>query len=263
MTGMEKEPPMTASPQSLKDALPFWLSLGTVPLALLGATLGGWCVILLPLYAWMLTRLLDAIAGLNAANADPETPERTPFWYRLITLIWFPIEALTIYGVIWWMAHGAEFSALEMIVLFFGIGVMSGTIGIVYSHELLHQKTGIERWLGDLLLAVVLYTHFRSEHLLVHHRYVGTPRDAVTARYNEGFHRYFWRILRHCPGSAWRAEKQMLAHAGKSPLSLRNPFWRYGLLQLAASLPSSWRLAAGWGLRFSSGRPSSRSGSWS
>ncbi|TMV54129.1 alkane 1-monooxygenase, partial [Thioclava sp. BHET1] len=163
-----------------------------------------------------------------------DRPESALFWYRLITLIWFPIEALTIYGAIWWTTHGADFSALEMIVLFFGIGVMSGTIGIVYSHELLHQKTGLERWLGDLLLAVVLYDHFRSEHLLVHHRYVGTPRDAVTARYNEGFHRYFWRVLRHCPSSAWRAEKQMLARAGKSPFSLRNPFWRYGLLQLAA-----------------------------
>jgi alkane 1-monooxygenase len=26
-----------------------------------------------------------------------------------------------------------------------------------------------------MLLAMVLYSHFRSEHLLVHHRYVGTP----------------------------------------------------------------------------------------
>ena len=41
--------------------------------------------------------------------------------------------------------------------------------------------------LGDLLLAMVLYGHFRTEHLLVHHPHVGTPRDTVTARYNEGF----------------------------------------------------------------------------
>ena len=47
----------------------------------------------------------------------------------------------------------------------------------------------------DLLLASVLYSHFRSEHLRVHHLWVGTPRDPVTARYNEGFHRFFPRVL--------------------------------------------------------------------
>ena len=77
----------------------------------------------------------------------------------------------------------------------FGVGVMSGVIGIVYSHELMHQKPKLERWLGDLLLASVLYSHFRSEHLQVHHRYVGTPRDPVTARMGEGFQAYFWRVV--------------------------------------------------------------------
>ena len=86
----------------------------------------------------------------------------------------------------------------EKIVLFFGMGVVSGTIGINYSHELMHQKSALERWLGDLLLATVLYSHFRSEHLRVHHLYVGTPRDPVTARYNEGFHRFFPRVLLAC-----------------------------------------------------------------
>ncbi len=39
---------------------------------------------------------------------------------------------------------------------------MSGDIGINYAHELMHQTTRLERWLGDLLLASVLYGHFRS-----------------------------------------------------------------------------------------------------
>ena len=57
----------------LQNALPFWLSLGTVPLALFGMARGGWAVVLLPLYTWALFALLDALMGLNAANADPET----------------------------------------------------------------------------------------------------------------------------------------------------------------------------------------------
>src|SRR5947208_2001401 len=126
-----------AETASLKNALPFWLSLGTVPMALMGMTWGGWAVFLMPLYTW----------GLY------------------------------------------------------------------------------------LLLASVLYSHFRSEHLKVHHLYVATPRDPVTARYGEGFHRFFFRILRECPPSAWRAETAMLARKGLTPYTLQNPFLRYGLLQ--------------------------------
>ena len=58
----------------------------------MGAGLGGWCVLLLPLYGWWLFTLLDALTGLNEANADPETPEAGLYWYRLITLVWLPIQ---------------------------------------------------------------------------------------------------------------------------------------------------------------------------
>jgi alkane 1-monooxygenase len=217
----------------LTSALPFWLSLVFVPLAWVGAIRGGWTLFLLPVYAELLTTLLDKLLGLNRDNPDPETPEGNLFWYRFITLIWFPIQFVTVFGLIWYVTHGADLVLWERIVLFFGVGMMTGAIGINYSHELMHQKNRLERWLGDLLLAMVLYSHFRTEHLLVHHRYVGTPRDAVTARYNEGFHRMFFRVLSKGPASAWRAEKLLLARAGRGVGHLSNPFWRYGALQIA------------------------------
>ena len=226
---------MTRAPLSPKitSALPFWLSLVFVPLAWIGATRGGWTLFLLPVYAELLTTLLDKLLGLNRDNPDPETPEGNLFWYRFITLIWFPIQFATVFGLIWFVTHGADLVLWERIVLFVGVGMMTGAIGINYSHELMHQKDRLERWLGDLLLAMVLYSHFRTEHLLVHHRYVGTPRDAVTALYNEGFHRMFWRVLSKGPASAWRAERLLLARAGRGVAHPSNPFWRYGALQLA------------------------------
>jgi alkane 1-monooxygenase len=86
--------------------------------------------------------------------------------------------------------------------------------------------------LGDFLMASVLYSHFRSEHLRVHHSHVATPRDAVTARYNEGFHRFFPRVLRQSLVSAWKTEAAMLARRGLPFWHARNPFWTYGALQL-------------------------------
>lgn len=215
----------------LQNALPFWMSVLLVPLAVFGAWAGGLALLLLPLYAIGLTTLLDAISGLNQENTDPETPEDGLFWYRLVTLVWFPIQIVTVLSLIWYATHTDHLATWEKLLLFYGVGVMSGGIGIVYAHELMHQKNNLERWLGDLLMASVLYSHFRSEHLLVHHIHVGTPRDPVTARYNEGFHRFFWRVLRDCPRSAFSAEKAMLARKGRPWHDAANPFWRYWALQ--------------------------------
>jgi len=223
------------------DALPFWLSLGMVPLVVIAAALGGFAFLLLPAYAWAMVSVLDRLLGLNEENPAPDAPVEHLFWYRLITLIWFPIQFAVIFGTIWYATRAPHLSGWELVGLFFGIGVASGTIGIVYAHELLHQKSPLERWLGDLLLASTLYSHFRTEHLLVHHSSVATPRDAVSARYNEGFHRFFLRVLRDCPRSAWRAERNLLARGRRSVWDRRNPFWRYaalqgGMLALAAAL---------------------------
>jgi alkane 1-monooxygenase len=215
----------------LQNALPFWLSLCLIPLIIFVANQGGWWLLLMPLSTWWLFTMLDAATGLNLENADLETREEDLFWYRLVTLIWFPLQFCVIFGMIWYVSVTDHLNVLEQILLFFGVGVISGTIGINYSHELMHQKSKAERWLGDLLLATVLYSHFRSEHLLVHHRYVGTNRDPVTARYNEGFHRFFPRVLIECWRSAFRAEKAMLARKGLPWTDLSNPFWRYWALQ--------------------------------
>ena len=220
----------------LTRALPFWISLTLVPLALLGATQGGGWVFALPFYGWTMFAILDVLVGLDEENADPSTPERDLFWYRLITLIWFPIQFAVQFGLIWYVTRADHLATWEMVVLFIGVGVASGTVGINYSHELLHQKSRLERWLGDLLLATVLYSHFRSEHLRVHHLWVGTRRDPVTARYNEGFHRFLPRVLLECPRSAWQAEVTMLARKGLPWWHRSNPFWRYGVLQAAMIL---------------------------
>jgi alkane 1-monooxygenase len=214
-------------------ALPFWLSLALPPLAILAMLQGGWTIALIPLSTWFLFSLLDALAGLNTANPDPATPEAELTLHRLVTLIWFPLQLMLLCFMLWYVPRADHLGTIESLGLFFGMGVISGTIGINYSHELMHQKPRSERWLADLLLATVLYSHFRSEHLRVHHLHVGTPRDPVTARYNEGFHRFFPRVLLACPRSAWNAEVAMLARKGLSWHHFSNPFWRYAALQAA------------------------------
>ena len=216
---------------TLPNAAPFWVSLTLPPLAFLGAAVGGWSVVLLPIYAWYLFSGLDFALGRNSENADPDTEEKALFAHRLITVIWAPLQFLVLFGLIWYVPQADHLNALEKGTLFFGVGVITGTIGINYSHELMHQKHKVDRWMADVLLAMVLYSHFRSEHLLVHHRYIGTPADAVTARYNEGFYRFYPRVLRQSFISACRAESEMLARKKLAWHHVSNPFLRYWLLQ--------------------------------
>ena len=212
-------------------AVPFWISLGLLPLAWLGAVNGGWWLALLPLVTWYFFAALDGFVGLELENADLSATEEDLYWYKAITIAWAPLQFLTLFGLIWYASSTDHLSGLEKFVLFFGMGVISGTIGINYSHELMHQKDKLERGLADILLAMVMYSHFRSEHLLVHHRYVGTPRDPVTARYNEGFHRYYPRVLKESLVSAFKAEKAMLARKDLPWHHSSNPFFKYWTLQ--------------------------------
>lgn len=222
--------PDTAKPARLR-AWPYWMTLTFVPLVALAVTQGGWAILLVPFYGWVLMPLLDMVLGRNLRNPDPDTPDEALFWFRLLTWIWFPVQFLLVYGSLWYLRHVAAHSTLETLGIMFGIGVTTGVVGIVYAHELFHKPNRVERTLGDLLMALVMYGHFRTEHLLVHHPHVGTPRDTVTARYNEGFHRYFLRVLRDGFGSAWRAERAMLARKGLGPWHRLNPIWKYLALQ--------------------------------
>ncbi|MDW4498319.1 alkane 1-monooxygenase [Sulfitobacter sp. D35] len=225
-------------------ALPFWMSFLLPPVAVFGAYHGGWTVILLPLMTWYLFSALDAVIGTDRDNADLATGEDHLSLYRAVTIAWVPVQFVTLFGLLWYVPQAAHLGTWERLGLFFGVGVITGTIGINYSHELMHQKSHFERWLGDILLAMVLYSHFRSEHLVVHHRYVGTPRDPVTARYGEGFYRFFPRVLWQCLVSSFRGERARLQRGNRPAYDRTNPFWRYATLQgfmlLLAFLLAGW-----------------------
>jgi len=218
------------------SAAPFWLSLALIPIAWISATYGGWSLILLPLCTWQLFSFLDYLFGVEKSNVDPQTPDTKLKWHRAITLIWVPAQLLTVFGILFYVMVSDHLAGWEEYLLFMALGVLSGTVGINYAHELMHQKPKIERWCADILLAAVFYSHFRSEHLLVHHRYVATPGDPVTARYNENFWRFFIRVLPQCYRSAFNAEKAMLERKGLPWHDPSNPFFRFWLLQAIFAL---------------------------
>lgn len=208
-------------------ALPFWMSLTFLPVVGVAAWYGGWVLAILPVYAFVAFSVLDAVSGLDPANADPDTEDSRLFWYRAVTLIWLPIQMVLIFGSLIWIRETDHLTGREPLYLMMGVGVITGAVGIVYAHELMHQKNRMERWLGEALMISVLYGHFVTEHLAVHHRHVATPRDPATARYNESFYRFFARVLVGSFRSAWRTDAERLARKDLPVWSAQNPFWRY------------------------------------
>ncbi|RED18604.1 alkane 1-monooxygenase [Pontivivens insulae] len=207
-------------------ALPFWMSLSLVPLILLAALNGGWWLAAVTTYTIVVITFLDAVLSHDTSNADPMTQDRHLFWHKLVTWVWPPMQFVIVFGAIWWAVNGT-LERWEAIALFAVIGVATGAIGINFSHELIHQRNRWEPRLGEFLLTMVCYGHFRSEHVLVHHRYVATPRDPVTARYNESFFTFFPRVLWQQVVSGFRAEAALLARKGKGAWDASNPYWRY------------------------------------
>ncbi len=226
---------------SIYNAVPFWVSMFYVVIWLIAVINGGWWILLIPLYSTGISTLLDYFLGLSSQNLDPSAGESELFWHRLVTMVWAPIQVCLVLGAliaIFWFDH---LSTMESIFLMLATGAITGGVGITYAHELIHQKNKTERLLGDILLATVLYGHFRTEHILVHHRYIGTPRDAVTARYNENLYAFLPRAFIGSIKSAWQVEAERQIKRGNAIGDWSNPFWRYGagaaiMLFLAAAI---------------------------
>ena len=211
---------------SFKSAAPFWSSILFAISLWVSFIIQGWAILIVPVFTLLILPVIDQYVGLRVENLDTNLKDFQLFWYRLITLIWAPIQFLTLFGILALTIY-TDMSLTEKIGLFCAMGVLTGTIGINYAHELMHKSGKLERWLADALLAMVLYSHFRSEHLLVHHIHVGTPKDPVTAKYNENFYKFFTRVLIQCPSSSFKSETIKLGRKGLPPSDFSNPFYIY------------------------------------
>ena len=143
------------------------------PIIIAAVLLGGFWILSIPFIIWYFCPTLDAVLGEEQTNPARSEKDLRLQWHRLNLILRPILRLLILFGLIAFN-KASELNGWE-ISGFFYLGVMTGTIGINYAHELMHQLHRSDRWLADILMAMVLYPHFRSEHLLVHHRYVGTP----------------------------------------------------------------------------------------
>ena len=220
---MVQHVPELEKDRAASGPLTFFLVYLLTGLGLWLASMGGIYTLVIPIgLTFVAVPLLDVLIGADTRNS-PETPPSAfkRALFRLATWFAIPVQGgLLLWGAAAVMNPGTPL--LELIGTVLAVGITGGVIGINVAHELVHRASRQDRTLGKLLLMMVCYFHWATEHVAGHHRRVATPEDPATARLGESLPAFLVRSIAQTFVSSWRIEAQRNARRGvQSPL--KNP----------------------------------------
>ena len=208
-------------------------------LCLLGFGLGGYwgalnlvfVVVFLGFAEWLLPQSRN-----NADVADSTLPN---------LILWLALPAtFLVLGTLLWSASVGKLQGWQILLGALSAGFHGGTVSIVAAHEFIHRPGRREIWAGNVLLLLQGNAYFFVDHLRVHHRYVGTPRDHATARFGENFYRFLLRSLVGQFSEALQLEADAARKNGNMPFGLGNYVVRQLLIYLVLLGVCGWLL--GW-----------------
>jgi alkane 1-monooxygenase len=183
-------------PLSAIVALYFSLSLGET-----------WAYWIYPAAVYGLIPILDRCVGVDLSNRDTrqEASLNDSFLYALGLYSYLPILFLLIgYGA--WIISSQDISFLAALGAASTVGMSTG-VGFINSHELVHRRTHLDKWLAKIVQAPTLYGHhFSVYHTKFHHHHVATPIDPTSARFGESYWRYLPRAIIGGVRAAWAVE---------------------------------------------------------
>ena len=84
-----------------------------------------------------------------------------------------------------------------------------GTLCAIQSiagHELFHRREWYHKMMGRWAFTIFLYSHFFDDHIYGHHKNVGTPEDAATAREGESLYHFIIRSVLGSHVNTWNRE---------------------------------------------------------
>ncbi|KAL9657856.1 hypothetical protein ABK040_009445 [Willaertia magna] len=136
---------------------------------------------------------------------DEQTKKYKRF-YRLIPMIYTVSLSL----VFWYsLSQVDKYNYLQFLCQSFSLGLVLTGSGAI-SHELIHKFSKLELLCGRIILWYHSYLHFHLEHLYSHHKRVGTPDDAATARFNETVYHFVPRSFLMGYLHAWNIENKFV-----------------------------------------------------
>jgi len=181
----------------MRRPIAYFTSVWMACLLVLGAWLGGVGFYVLPVLAFMVVPAIDKRVGTSRWPSDAalktiDAAKARGYDAALITAS-FTTLLMVAYGL--WVAGRWTLTSWELGGLILSVGIMSGYVGIVAAHELIHRSSRVERLLGWVLMSAALYPHFCVEHILGHHPRFATPEDHATARRGESLYVFIPRSI--------------------------------------------------------------------
>ena len=155
---------------------------------------------------------------------------------RWLLRLYVPLQCVLLAAA---LAVAPQLDWLHVAGLAFGVGFVTGSLGITFAHDLGHSRSRVDRAMGWVLMASVNYSHFMVEHYRGHHPRAATFDDPASARPGESLWRFLPRTLWGSFVDAWRLEAVQVRRTGRgwrtSALA-----WSWGL-NLAVILDSAFQ----------------------
>jgi alkane 1-monooxygenase len=164
--------------------------------------------------------ILDQILPDDNCNPTPEQEKvlsQQTRWKIPVFLFVF-MEWVHLFWVLSKIAR-FDLSISHQIVSLIGMGMVSA-LGFLFSHELFHKRDFLSQAVGIFDMLKSLYMHFYSEHLFGHHKYVSTPEDPATAKYNQSVYSFVIQSVTGSFVNTWNREKKIAA---------KKNLYKYGL----------------------------------
>lgn len=211
----------------------YLLSLTPAIAVIAGNLMGGIWVFLNIAYSLFFLGATEWITKPFLSNKHGEKQDMLPLF-----VLWLHIPShILCIGSFMYGIHHEIITGKWIIGAAFSTGVNSGSAAIVVAHELIHRKNNIQVWFGRFLLFSVSNFYFYTEHLRMHHKWVGTEKDAATAKKGQHLYAFFLSSFMGQLKGSWKLEQQRLSKEGKSIWALQHDMiWQMTLHLILAIL---------------------------
>jgi alkane 1-monooxygenase len=181
-------------------------------------------------YLWVLVFLIIFLVGIDLLfGKEPFHPpfdrrkhQTKSIYYILIIYLSLPATiTLSVCGT-YFVSGAVGLHWSGRIIWTVLLGLFIALLGMPASHELIHRKAPIDRFIGSMLLAFLLNTAHRIEHIPGHHANVATPKDTGSAKFNQSYYHYLPRAFLKTIVNAWQIEKRRLDRRQKPVWIWRN-----------------------------------------
>ncbi|CAD8057230.1 unnamed protein product [Paramecium sonneborni] len=156
---------------------------------------------------YVIIPLLDEILAYDFYNPKQTKELEDDMFYKIPLYLVIVLDWCLMFTVLNHLTQNdvSLFDTIGLISIWGGLSSNNFTVG----HELLHKDTLLDKFLGTYTLVKSLYCHYNIEHVFTHHRYVGTPLDAVSAEKGQSLHSFIPKAIVVQWKEAWKQKDKM------------------------------------------------------